>query len=201
MTAAAPTWLVQLRARPVGPIRQILGLLRAAVQLRTCHRGRRVYALGRVLVENRGDIWLGDRTYFVAGMLPAELRCHPGATLELGADSGLGQGVSIEVHAAVRIGRRTLLGSMVRICDLGPDGVAPVTVGDDVWLAHGVIVGPGVTIGDGSVVSAGSVVTRDVPRGHMASGNPARNVPLTLAVPEARNGTISGGPGASSDAG
>jgi maltose O-acetyltransferase len=153
-----------------------------------------VHAFGRVIVENLGDILIGDRSYFVSGILPAELRCHPGATLELGEDSGIGQGVSIEAHAAVRIGRRTMLGSMVRICDLGPAGVAPVAIGDDVWLAHGVIVEPGVSIGDGSVVSAGSVVERDVPRGHLASGNPARSVPLKLAVPETREGMTTDGP-------
>jgi maltose O-acetyltransferase len=76
-----------------------------------------------------------------------------------------------------------MLASLVRICDRGRDGVSPVTIGDDVWLAHGVIVEPGVTIGDGSVVSAGSVVTRDVPAGHLAGGNPARSVRLSMAMP------------------
>ena len=52
----------------------------------------------------------------------------------------------------------------------------PITIGDNVWLGGGVIVCPGVTIGDDTVVGAGAVVTRDLPRGVLAVGNPARVV-------------------------
>ena len=37
-----------------------------------------------------------------------------------------------------------------------------VTIGNDVWIGHGVIVLPGVTVGDGAVLAAGAVVTKDV---------------------------------------
>jgi maltose O-acetyltransferase len=50
----------------------------------------------------------------------------------------------------------------------------PITLGDNVWLGAGVIVGPGVTIGDDTVVGAGAVVTRDLPAGVVASGVPAK---------------------------
>ena len=53
---------------------------------------------------------------------------------------------------------------------------APVRIGDDVWLATGVVVCPGVTIGAGAVVGAGSVVTRDLPARHLCVGNPCRPV-------------------------
>ena len=49
-----------------------------------------------------------------------------------------------------------------------------VEIGNDVWLAHGVIVLSGVTIGDGAVVGAGAVVTRSVAPYTIAVGNPAR---------------------------
>lgn len=54
--------------------------------------------------------------------------------------------------------------------------VAPVTIGNDVWVAAGSIICAGVTVGDGSVIGAGSVVTRDVPAGVFAVGNPCRVV-------------------------
>lgn len=50
---------------------------------------------------------------------------------------------------------------------------APIVIGDNAWLAGGVIVGPGVTIGANSVVGAGRVVLRDVPGHVLVAGNPA----------------------------
>lgn len=54
--------------------------------------------------------------------------------------------------------------------------MAPVTIGNDVWLGQGVCVLPGVTIGAGSVVGANAVVTIDIPPGSVAVGVPARVV-------------------------
>ncbi|MGV0750886.1 sugar O-acetyltransferase [Mycolicibacter heraklionensis] len=56
----------------------------------------------------------------------------------------------------------------------GWESAAPITLGDNVWLAAGVIVCPGVSIGADTVVGAGSVVTRDLPAGVLAAGNPCR---------------------------
>ena len=54
------------------------------------------------------------------------------------------------------------------------ESAKPVTVGNDVWIAAGVIVCGGVAIGDGAVIGAGSVVTRDVPHYTLCAGNPCR---------------------------
>ncbi len=56
------------------------------------------------------------------------------------------------------------------------EAARPITIGDNVWLGGGVIVLAGVTIGEDTVVGAGAVVTRDLPRGVLAVGNPARIV-------------------------
>jgi maltose O-acetyltransferase len=69
---------------------------------------------------------------------------------------------------------------MVRVEDSTRDLSKPITLGDDVWVAHGAVIAPGVTIGTGSVVSAGSVVVTDVPPNRLAVGNPARAVPLDV---------------------
>lgn len=50
----------------------------------------------------------------------------------------------------------------------------PITIGDNVWLAGGVVVGPGVSIGANTVVGAGSVVLDDLPANVLAAGTPAR---------------------------
>ena len=52
--------------------------------------------------------------------------------------------------------------------------VAPVRIGDRVWVGTRAVVLKGVSIGDGAVVAAGAVVTRDVPAGAVVGGTPAR---------------------------
>ncbi len=52
--------------------------------------------------------------------------------------------------------------------------VAPVRIGDRVWVGTRAIVLKGVTIGDGAVVAAGAVVTKDVPAGAVVGGMPAK---------------------------
>jgi tetrahydrodipicolinate N-succinyltransferase len=165
---------------PIRSAGKVVALVRAQRLFRDCRRGTSVYAFGRVRVEGGLGIRLGDRITFVGGMVPTELLCDPGATLSVGAGTVMNYGASIEASRSVRIGQRCMLASFVRISDRGPAGSAEVTIGDDVWLAHGVIVEPGVTIGDGSVVSAGSVVTSDVPARSIAAGNPARSMSLAM---------------------
>ncbi|MFU2205153.1 sugar O-acetyltransferase [Streptococcus pluranimalium] len=51
---------------------------------------------------------------------------------------------------------------------------APITLGDNVWLAGGVTVLPGVSLGNNVVVGAGSVVTKSFPDNVVLAGNPAK---------------------------
>lgn len=52
--------------------------------------------------------------------------------------------------------------------------INPVRIGNNVWLASGVIVCPGVEIGENSVIGAGSVVTRNIPANVFACGVPCK---------------------------
>ena len=54
--------------------------------------------------------------------------------------------------------------------------IKPVNIGDNVWLATGVVVCAGVTIGNNSVIGAGSVVTRDIPANVLAFGIPCKAI-------------------------
>ena len=54
--------------------------------------------------------------------------------------------------------------------------VAPITLGDDVWIGAGAIILPGVTIGSGSTIGAGSVVPHDIPANALACGVPCKVV-------------------------
>ncbi len=51
---------------------------------------------------------------------------------------------------------------------------ARVTIGNDVWIGHGVTVLAGVSVGDGAVLAAGTVVVKDVAPYTIVGGVPAR---------------------------
>lgn len=56
------------------------------------------------------------------------------------------------------------------------DMLQPVVIEDCVWIGANVSIVPGVTIGEGAVVAMAAVVTRDVPRGAIVGGNPAKPI-------------------------
>jgi acetyltransferase-like isoleucine patch superfamily enzyme len=167
-------------------MRDAFNILRAAWYLRACERSARVRATGVVRVINQGAVRIGDRAVFLGGMIPTGIACRPGAVIEIGSGSIFNYGVSLEAWSSIRIGSRSMFGSLVRVSDRGTSAQGPVVIGDDVWIAHGAIIEPGVTIGAGSVVAAGSVVSCDVPPGSLAIGNPARCMSLTLGSDEPR---------------
>lgn len=114
---------------------------------------------------------------------------RPGAELRIGNDVGMSGG-SVCVGASVWIGDGSLLGANVCIADTdfhslaaanrryvsNPSqiAVAPVRIGNNVFLGTGSIVLKGVSIGDNSVIGAGSVVVSNVPANVIAAGNPCR---------------------------
>ena len=121
-----------------------------------------------------GTLWVGARVKFIGGMIPAFLAARPGAALSIGDDCAFNYGVTLDASVGITVGAGCKFGSMVVLRDDDGEKRAPIVLGDNVWLAHGVIVKPGVSIGAGSVVSAGSVVVKDVPEGSLVAGNPAR---------------------------
>lgn len=83
----------------------------------------------------------------------------------------IGMGVAISAHVAIYSTTTDLQTSL----QLGADAqLAPVMIGDNAYIGVGAKIIPGISIGEGAVVGAGAVVVRDVPRGHIAKGVPAR---------------------------
>lgn len=51
-----------------------------------------------------------------------------------------------------------------------------VNIGNDVWIAEGVIIPGGVTIGNGAIITARSVVTKDIEPYSIVGGIPAKHI-------------------------
>lgn len=163
------------------------GWLRAAALLRA-HRvrhGRWPSLSGRApLLANRGTMAVGRRFAVRGTQFRCAFRVEPGGELRIGDDVFVNHGTTIHAVRRITIGSRVRIGDVCAIYDtnfheVDPGegvAVAPVTIGDDVWLARGVVVLPGATIGDGAVIGAGSVVTSAIPPWVVAAGQPARVV-------------------------
>ena len=130
----------------------------------------------------------------------AELRCEGIVSLQRGVrvvvDSGRltighatnvnGLGTRLLCAEAITIGAHCTLSWDVQVLDndfhaVTVDGVqrpslAPVVIGDRVWIGTRAVVLKGVTVGDGAVIAAGAVVTSDVPAGAVVAGVPAKVV-------------------------
>lgn len=160
-------------------------IMRARYYLRSAKLGRRVRLWGVPMVNNQGELVIGDDARLASGVSTLELGVGPGARLEIGERVLINHGCSIGATKLVKIGARCNIGSQSILIDnafheLDPERrderpePAPVVLEDNVWLAARVIVLPGVTIGRNSVIGAGSVVTKDVPADVLAAGVPAK---------------------------
>jgi maltose O-acetyltransferase len=112
---------------------------------------------------------------------PAGSLCN----VSIGQGSVIGNHVTINLDAAVTIGRNVSISPFVRIYTathaIGPGSnrrfptvlARPVDIGDGCWIGIGAMILPGVRIGPGSIVGAGAVVTQKVPPNTYVEGNPA----------------------------
>lgn len=90
----------------------------------------------------------------------------------------------------IKIGNECLLAADVRLIthdggvnilnknkyfgDKKMDKIAPVIIGNRVYIGTGAYIMPGVTIGDNVVIGAGAIVVRDIPDNSVAVGVPAK---------------------------
>ena len=160
-------------------------------------RGLRLRGVPIIRQSRRGSIKIGDsftavskQQYNSIGLIqPVVIKAlGPNSRITIGDNVGM-SGVTLSARASITIGDDVLLGSGVLITDndahpINPEDrsdpsktlIAPVCIGDQVFIGARAIILKGVRIGFGSVVAAGSVVSRDVPARTVVAGNPAREV-------------------------
>ena len=108
--------------------------------------------------------------------------------LSIGNNSGIGRDAMIMSADKVEIGDNVMIGPQLivhTVNHLTERGIlminqktkmAPVKIGNDVWIGSRVTILAGADIGDGSVVAAGSVVTKKVEPYTIVGGVPAKKI-------------------------
>jgi putative colanic acid biosynthesis acetyltransferase WcaF len=113
---------------------------------------------------------------------------YPGAKIwapwnvEIGDETGVADGATLYSQGKITLGRRVVISQGAHLCagthDYEKRGfplvTAPITVGDEAWIAAEAFVHPGVTIGEGAVIGARSVVTKDMPAWTVCAGFPCK---------------------------
>jgi acetyltransferase-like isoleucine patch superfamily enzyme len=144
--------------------------------------GTRIQAesLVRVIALSGGAVQLADRVKF-----HRDCTLHlytPEARIVVGSRTYFNEGCQISCFERVTIGDDCAIAWDVHFTDSdqhildGKPYIAPITVGDRVWIGARATILKGVSIGDGAVIAAGSVVTKDVPARALVAGSPARVV-------------------------
>ena len=119
-------------------------------------------------------------------VLDSDMTVECMGALRIGARTIFGHHCTLAAREAVTIGEDCLIAEMVSIRDHDHSfgrldvptreqgfAIAPVRIGNNVWLASKVTVTKGVTIGDNAIVGANAVVTHDIPANAIAVGVPA----------------------------
>jgi len=159
--------------------------------------GRKSVIVPPVRLAGERRIAIGEGVYVGAASWLQALGEGDRPAIEIGNGTSIAGNCVISAAESVRLGNRVLLARGIYISDhihayddttravidQGIAKVAPVEIGDGVWLGENVVVAPGVTIGKGAVVGGNAVVVDDIPAHSLAVGVPARVIRTFAAAP------------------
>lgn len=106
------------------------------------------------------------------------------AGISIGEDTIIGDHCFLDGRGQLKIGNHTDIASQVLIYnsehDINDENfkaiIAPVEIGDYVFIGPRAIILPGVKISDGAIIAAGAVVTKDVEPFKIVGGVPAKEI-------------------------
>ena len=163
--------------------------------------GRHLSAIGipSINVSRGGRADIGDRFTVRTGVgctevgsVGSRIRVGPRGVLRIGNGVGMSN-ATIVCDESGTIGDHVLIGGGAQIFDTnfhstdaavrcsGKEtrkdvAMAPVLIGNRVFIGTSALICKGVTIGDEAMVAAGAVVVHDIPAGEVWGGNPARRL-------------------------
>ncbi len=114
--------------------------------------------------------------------------CNENAQIFIGENTTIGYHNFIFASNRINIGKNCLIAPFVYIVDSDhqiakeklineqPNESAPISIGNDVWIASNVTILKGVTIGEGAVIGAHSLVNTDVAPYSIVAGAPIKAI-------------------------
>jgi acetyltransferase-like isoleucine patch superfamily enzyme len=145
--------------------------------------GRNFRVFGRLIVRGPGRVIFGDNVRVISRTTP--FTHSPDAVITVGDRVDL-VGVRFGCKERISIGNLSQV-SECRIMDTdfhsiainrhdpsAPVRTAPITVGENVWIAPETALMPGTSVGDNSVIAFGAICSGAVPANVIMVGNPAR---------------------------
>jgi len=148
--------------------------------------GPRIALSSRIRPTDGGSVTLDEGVVISRGV---EITAQAGC-VRIGKSTFIGPWTTIVAKNLVEIGCNVLVAERVTIRDqdhrihsgdpvpisrAGFD-VAPVLIGDDVWIGAGAVILKGVAIGHGAVIAANAVVTKNVGEREIVGGVPAKSL-------------------------
>ncbi len=145
--------------------------------------GSRFRVFGTLSVRGPGLVSMGDNVALWGRVTAWTYAADATILVE---DGVMMSGTRFACASRVRVGRNSILAdASIRDTDFhstradrrNPDApirVAPIDIGENVWVAAGAILLPGTSIGENSVVGAAAVCMRSFPANKVILGNPAK---------------------------
>lgn len=112
----------------------------------------------------------------------SSVRIYMPWNLSMGPHSCLAPEVDCYNVDKVDVGAHTTISQKTYLCAASHDiskpslplVTAPIKIGDQIWVAADVFIGPGVEVGEGAVIAACACVIKNVPPWTVVGGNPAK---------------------------